>query len=268
MIRWQPKRPAETRDYTHDWTPFLGTDTIVSKVDVATGLTLSSSTILTGSRSVKFVVTGGTDGTVASIVQTITTAGGNVESETFLIPIGIVEEPLSLAEAKSQVRVLDDSEDAYIESLIAPARRYVENRSGIIIKRRQFIERHEPVRGAIRLYNGPVVTIDEVAYLDSAGADAVYADARFFGGSSFIFPALGESWPTPYAGEAFAVTYTAGLSPEELGTDEYSNLLHAMKLLVGHWFTTRSGVSTSGDIVREVPLAANDLCDQVRMPVV
>ena len=264
-IRWQPKRPAEERSYFHDWTPFLGTDTIASKVDVASGVTLDSVDIASGDRGVTFMVSGGTDGTVATVTQTITTAAGLVESETFLLPIGLIEEPLTLVEAKAQLRVLDDSEDAYIESLIPAARRYVEERSGIIVKRREFTEQHFVCRGVIRLFKAPLVSIDEVEYPDADGVATPYADARFFTGSSVLFPALGETWPSAYAGERFTVTYTAGLSPEQLGSDEYANLLHAMKLLIGHWFKHREAVSEGQ--ANSIPMGVDALCDQVRLPV-
>ena len=174
-------------------------------------------------------------------------------------------EPITLAEAKLHLRVLSNDEDLYIEGLIPPARRYIELRSGITINQRQFIESQFPAYGVIRLDKGPLVSIDEIAYTDEVGGALTYDGARFFPGSSVILPAIGESWPTLGVSETFQITYTAGLSPAELATDDYDNLTHAMKLLVGHWYANRESV-VEGDY-REVPLAVNALCDQVRMPV-
>lgn len=268
-IRWEPKLAGEVRDYTHDWTPFLVADTIVTSVFTVAGVTKDSDTILSGDQSVKVWLSAGVAGVVASVTNTITTAAGRTETETFVLPIIQYDEPITLAEAKAQVRVDGDNDDNYITTLVPAARRYVENRTGLVIKRRQFIERHMPVRGAIRLYNGPVVSIDEVAYPDNNGADQTYSGARYFVGSPFIFPAIGEMWPYPYQSgyygrEPFTVTYTAGLSPEQLGTDDYANLLHAMKLLVGHWFANREAVVVERAQALSVPLTVDDLCDQVR----
>lgn len=187
-------------------------------------------------------------------------------------------EPLTLAEAKAQVNVIaaDTSFDDYLTSLIPASRRYVENRSGIIISQRQFVEVQYPVRGLmtlnrryvgagpIRLTKRPIVSIDSVAYKDNNRADATYTGARFLPGQTEIFPALGELWPSPYSGEGFTVTYTAGLSAAELGTDDYANLVHAMKLLIGHWFTNREAVVMDRAQALTVPLAVDDLCDQIR----
>ncbi len=261
-IRWEPKLAGEVRDYTHDWSLFLGADTITTSTVTVSGVTKDSDTILAGNKSIRVWLSAGTAGAVASITNTIVTAGGRTETETFTLPIVEYDEPVSLAEAKSQCRVLDDSEDAYIASLIPAARRFVENRSGVILKRREFTERHLPTYGAISLYNGPIASIGSVAYLDSAGAAATYTGARFFVGSSMVFPAADESWPSLSAGESFTITYTAGLTPEQLATDEHASLVHAVKLLIGTWFNSREGVSR--DATNEVPFAIAALCDQYR----
>jgi uncharacterized phiE125 gp8 family phage protein len=265
MIALEPKMAAEVRDYTHDWTPFLGTDTISSQTTTVSGVTLDSAVILSGNRAIKFWVSAGTDGGVGTITNTIISAGGRTETEVFTIRID-AGEPISLAEAKDQVRVTDTTEDDYIGKLIPAARRYVENRSGIIIKRRQFTENQFPVRGAIRLSNGPLVLVDTVAYPDTSGTPATYAGARIVG--QLIYPVLGAIWPAAYPNEGFTVTYTAGLSTALLGSDDYSNLLHAMKLLIGHWHSNREAVAVDQrGVPTQVPLAVDDLCDQVRMVV-
>jgi hypothetical protein len=53
MIALEPKMAAEVRDYTHDWTPFLGTDTISSQTTTVSGVTLDSAVILSGNRAIK-----------------------------------------------------------------------------------------------------------------------------------------------------------------------------------------------------------------------
>jgi uncharacterized phiE125 gp8 family phage protein len=262
MERLEPKAPSEVRNYSFDWSTFLGTDTIATSTVTVVGVTKDSDTHDSSSVTVK--VSGGADGTAAEITNTITTAGGLTETELFILPISDSSEPVSVIEARTQVNVTDDTFDAYLASLIPAARRYVENRSGIIIKQRQFTERQFPVRGSILLNNGPLVSVEDVTYPDTDGVDASYSDARFFAGSSLIYPALGATWPTPYPGEGFTVTYTAGLSVEELATDDYSNLVHAVKLLIGHWFNQREGVSVDQRPPAQVPLTVDDLCDQVR----
>lgn len=266
MAILEPKIANEVRDYLFNWLPYLGTDLIATSVVTVVGATLNSST--NTNTTVTFWISGGTNGTVATVTNTITTAAGRTETEVHTILIRDTPEPILLSAAKAHLRLTDASEDAYISELIPAARRYVENRSGIILVRRSFVERNLPMFGAIQLSKGPIKSITEVAYKSSAAVDTTYAGARFFAGSSVIFPALGGTWPAIYAGEKFSITYVAGLSQAELADDEYSGLVHAMKLLLGHWFANRESVAGTDGASSEVPMATNALCDQVRQVLV
>jgi uncharacterized phiE125 gp8 family phage protein len=260
-IRWQPKRPAETRTYFHDWTPFLGVDTIASKVDVATGVTLDSVDIETGDRSVTFTVSGGTNETVGRVTQTITTAGGLVESETFILPIRLAEEPVSLSTAKAHLRVTDDSEDALIESLIVAAREWVENYTGHILVRRMVSQAFNGFDSYFELYHRPVVDVDPIAYTDGDGAPQTLADfAQTTGRYPFrVYP---DEQPSTEDNSSVILTYEAGYAEGE----EPQALIQAMLLLIGHWWTTRSSVTENPR--HEVPMAVHSLCDQYRVPVI
>lgn len=211
-IRLEPKRSDEVRDYRHDWEPFLGEDTIASQDAVATGATLDSVEIETGDKSVIFWISGGTDGTTAQITHSITTAGGRTEAETFLLPIGD-SEPISLVDAKAYLRVLHDDEDAKIRAMIPRARLWVEDHTGLSLIQREFVERHLPKYGAIRLFKGPLVSVDGVAYVDADGAQTYVP--RAFPPSLVIWPAADESWPALSDGNQFEVTYTAGCAEGE-----------------------------------------------------
>jgi uncharacterized phiE125 gp8 family phage protein len=215
-IRLESKRPDEVRDYLHDWVPFLGADTIASEVTTAEGVTLDSVTVEAGDQSVKFWVSGGADGEVGQITHTITTAAGRTESELFVLPVCAAEQ-VSLAEVKASLRVRHTDEDAKIAAMIPRARLWVEDHTGLALRRREFVERHTPRWGAIRLFKGPLVAdvaADvEVTYLD-AGVETTYVP-RSFPPSSVIFPAADESWPGLADGEQFTVTYTAGFDVGE-----------------------------------------------------
>lgn len=210
-IRLESKRPDEVRDYRHDWTPFLGTDTIASQVTTAEGVTLDSVTVEAGNRSVLFWVSGGVDGTVGRITHSITTAAGRTESEILVLVICAAEQ-VSLAEVKASLRVRHTDEDAKIQAMIPRARLWVEDHTGLALRRREFVEQHTPQNGAIRLFKGPLVAAlpadVEVTYLDS-GVETTYVP-RSFPPSSIIFPAIDDSWPGLARGEQFTITYTAG----------------------------------------------------------
>lgn len=168
-------------------------------------------------------------------------------------------EPVTLAEARAHLRVIDTSEDGLIGTYISAARRYVEKRSGLILAQRTFTEEHRVAAGYFAPFNRPVVSLGAIAYTDSGGIEQVYAGARLSEGRAF--PALNGSWPYPGVG-GFRVTYTAGISPAELAADNYSDLKAAVLLMIGHLFANREAVTERP--LSEAPLAVNAICDQYR----
>lgn len=258
-IRWEPKRPDEVRDYEHDWTPFLGDDTIATQDTTATGVTLDSVAIEAGNRAVKFWVSGGTDGT-AHITQTITTAGGRTETEVFILPVRAAEEPVSLATAKAQCRVLDDSEDNLIAAYIVAAREWVENYTGHILVRREISQSFNGFSPYFELFHRPIVDVTGIAYADTAGTDQVL-DGFAQTTGRYPFRVYPDEQPSVRSNSSVVVTYVAGYAEGE----QPQSLIQAMLLLIGHWFANRQGVVV-GDTATEVPLAVHSLCDQHRSP--
>lgn len=217
-IRLQAKRPEEHLNFRHDWSTFLGGDTITDETTTADGVTVGNVAIEAGDQSIRFEVSGGLLGTVGKITQTVTTAAGLTETEIFTIPIEL-DEPVSLAEVKSSLRVVHTDEDAKIAAMIPRARGWVEDHTGLVLRRREFTERHTPQYGAIRLFKGPLVAAlpedVEVTY-PADGVSTTYVP-RSFPPSSVIFP--DGSWPS-LTNDQFTVTYTAGFdvgeAPDEL----------------------------------------------------
>lgn len=225
MVRLEPKTSTEVRNYSFDWSAFLGEDTIASSTIVVSGVTLDNETH--DDTSASFTVSGGTSGTTATITNTITTAGGLTESETYLLAVDDVGEPLSLAEVKKYLRVVSTDEDAKISAMIPRARLWVEDHTGLVIAKRQFVERHVPRFGAIRLFRGPLVSVDSVEYLDSTGATQTYAPLAY-PPSTTLYQTTAASWPVLQLNEAFTVTYTAGFDIAEID----DRLLGAMYALI------------------------------------
>lgn len=135
-------------------------------------------------------------------------------------------EPITLADAKAYIRVTSADEDAKITAMIPRARLWVEAHTGLALDRRQFVERHHPRFGAIRLDKGPLVSVDSVTYLD-AGVATAYAPMSYPPSSLLFHPADGD-WPSLTGHESFTVTYTAGY----LSTAVDERLLGAMYALI------------------------------------
>jgi hypothetical protein len=80
------KDPNALLDYTVDWTDWLDTDTIATSSFVATaGLTISSSSNTT--KKAVVWLSGGQAGTVYTVTNHITTAGGRQDDRSFTVRV-------------------------------------------------------------------------------------------------------------------------------------------------------------------------------------
>lgn len=168
-------------------------------------------------------------------------------------------EPVLLATAKAHLRVplADTSEDTIIEAYIRAARQWVEEFTGHIISPRNFVDRYEAWGDYLTIYRQPVTAIVSIAY-DSATVDQTPFTG--FEWSLGYFPARiypTGTFPSLRSNGYITVTYTAGYAS---GVPDA--LIQAVLLMVGHFFSTRSGVSI--DSPEEVPLAVRSLCTPYR----
>lgn len=224
-----PKRPEEVRNYRHDWTPWLGADTISTHTTTATGVTLVSTTVEAGNRSVIFKVSAGTAGTVGTIDHRIVTAAGETEAEIFTVSVETIDEPVNLGEAKAYLRVTHSDEDNKIAAMIPRARLWVEDHTGLALTRRTFVERHLPgYYNTIHLTRGPLVSVTTVAYTDTLGSPQTYVP-RSFPPEPRLYSVTDQSWPSLKTDEEFTVTYVAGYATAE---DVDDRLLGAMYALI------------------------------------
>lgn len=262
-IRWEEKRPAEVRDYSHDWSAFLDGDTISSSIWSGSGITVDSDEEADG--LVTVWLSSGSAGAVATVTNTITTAGGRTESEVFVLLVG-AGEPVTLAEAKDQCSIdaSDTTFDRLLTGYIIAARDWVERYTGHILKRRTMTQTLDRFPCSyIELQWRPIVSVDSIAYTDTDEADQAFEDFTAMLGRDpvRIYEAPSASWPSTLSNSAVTVTFTAGYAPG----DEPSALLQAMLLLIGHWFNCRESV-VIGQTVAEVPMATKALCDSYRVP--
>jgi uncharacterized phiE125 gp8 family phage protein len=213
---------------------------------------------------VSYKAAGGTDGENATITMAIVTAAGDHETEIFILPIG-PDEPVSLSEAKAQVRMAnDDSEDAFIASLIMPARAYVERVGRYFLVAATRTERFGAFGDFIEIYRRPIASIDGVFYgptgddTDTEYAGAVAPVGRF---PLRIYPAADNSFPDLNDGEVVTVNYTSGsVSPT---SEEYLIAKRAILLLIGHWFEYREAAQ-AGIVSPEIALSVSSLLDELR----
>jgi hypothetical protein len=76
------KHPGSTLDYVIDWEDWLAGDTITSSTwAVGTGMTKGTTTNTTTTTTVW--LSGGTDGTIINVINTVVTTGGRTETKKF-----------------------------------------------------------------------------------------------------------------------------------------------------------------------------------------
>jgi uncharacterized phiE125 gp8 family phage protein len=152
-------------------------------------------------------------------------------------------EPVTLAEAKAQVRMTeDDSEDTFLTSLIAPARAFIERRSRYLFVGGARTETFRRWGDYLEIYRRPIASVESVTYStsDDPADDISYTGfvADFNSFPLRIYPAFGGTgFPTLVDGQTITVSYTAGA----LDTTDEAYLIgkRAILLLIGFWFDNR-----------------------------
>lgn len=183
------------------------------------------------------------------------------------------EEPVSLAEAKAHLRVDHAEEDGLIGTLVRAAREHVETylRRSLVTQRWELVlDAFEapavsfwpayPRGPSIALPRPPIISVEEVVYLDADGVEQSIAPAgfRFYPSTepTLLEPSPGAEWPTPLDGREVArVRYTAGYG-DALAVPAWAK--SAMLLLVGHLYQHREA-ATSGVMITETPLGVRAL---------
>ena len=159
-------------------------------------------------------------------------------------------EPVSLAFAKQHCRVDTETDDLYVQSLIAVARQYVEDILDITICSTVWEVKYDlfPV-WAIVLPRLPM--LDRAVTVTYRTGDGTYGtlssatdfqvDASVLPGR--IYPQWARSWPATRGDEnSVTVRYSAGYGDD--GQSAPPIVKHLILLLVAHWFDTRQPAVT------------------------
>jgi uncharacterized phiE125 gp8 family phage protein len=175
-------------------------------------------------------------------------------------------EVLTPGDIYSHIRVEYDAEDpTYLIALAQAARAWVEDRAWLAIGVQTWDSYLDAFpEGAIELAPGPLLTVVDVTYIDTNGATQTLASNQYrldtVSTPGRVIPVT--SWPeTLDAREnAVRVRYTCGYTQDTVPPQ----LMHAMRLLVGHFHEHRESVVV-GTTAVEVPLSARHLVDQIAM---
>jgi uncharacterized phiE125 gp8 family phage protein len=259
MIVWPSKPAAAVEKYALDFTDALNGATITGTPTVtADGVTKDSQGV--SGNLVQLVLSGGTEGSVATVSFSLVTNGGETLTELAVLPIG--GEAVSLANAKAAQRIEDNTEDTILAGFLRAAIGAVETKTGKNLTPKvetQVVDGfsgcgrayQSTYGGAIRLWKGPVSSILEVKYDDGDGVEQTLSSYRLVGGANAkLLPAYGDSWPTTHSGAGTVrISYVAGYAPKDLPDD----LVHAVILMFGHFYANREA-AIAGNYAQAIEL--------------
>ncbi|PDT79963.1 head-tail connector protein [Sinorhizobium sp. BJ1] len=170
---------------------------------------------------------------------------------------------VTLVEAKRQLRVTFDDDDAEIEAMVSAATAAIEGPSGIGIALSPQTWRlsldHFPCEIVVPL--GPVTSIASIAYTDANGDPATVASWRadLDAQPLRIWPARDTSWPAIVC-EPGAVKVTFVCGYPTLPVD----LKWAVLLLVSHFYENREAVTTDVSAA-ELPMGVSSILERYRV---
>mgnify|MGYP001604634217 CR=1 FL=1 len=175
-------------------------------------------------------------------------------------------EPLSLAQAKTHLRVDVDDENGLIDTLIRAARGWVEtfiHRSLIATVWDWKLDAFPDA--CFELPLPPVSAVTSITYTDTAGVSQTWASTLYTtslptgpkAAPARITPIYGGVFPsTRTVMDAVTVRFTAGYGTE--ATSVPADIRSAMLLMIGHWYERREPVNI-GNIVTPIPMTVESL---------
>ncbi len=180
-------------------------------------------------------------------------------------------EPVSVSEAKAHLRVDISDDDSYISTLITAAREWCEQYLDRTLIDTQWTMRLDSFPYEIELPRPPIATsgtTTAVALTYTLGDDstatlsttAYRVDRNSTPG--VVRQLRAGTWPANLDDyNAVAVTWWAGYGAS--GTSVPAAIRHAILMLVGHWYESRSSVLT-GSISKEIDFGLKSLLDSQR----
>lgn len=176
-------------------------------------------------------------------------------------------EPVTLAEAKTHLRVDGTDDDTLISALITAAREHVDGRDGWLGRAlcTQTWDCHYdtfPDDGLLYLPLAPVQSVTSVKYIDPDGVQQTFSSDNYALGADLdwsprVILGWDKSWPSIRAvPEAVTVRVVAGYASVP------RPICQALLLLIGHWHEHREAVMEG--TFREVPTTVSALLTPYR----
>ena len=177
---------------------------------------------------------------------------------------GPSKEPVTVDQVKKHLRIMTSDDDAYINSLITPARKQVEydlRRALITQTWTMYLDRFPGNGEYIRLPYPPLQSITYIKYYDTNNEQQTWSSDEYeediYSHPARIAETHGYNYPSTYSRlNAVEIKFIAGYGDDE--TDVPETITQAMYLLLGHWYENREA-TTDGRPIQTVPMAYEKL---------
>ena len=177
---------------------------------------------------------------------------------------GPSKEPVTVDQVKKHLRIMTSDDDAYINSLITPARKQVEYdlRRALITQTWTMYLDQFPGNGEyIRLPYPPLQSITYIKYYDTNNEQQTWSSDEYeediYSHPARIAETHGYNYPSTYSRlNAVEIKFIAGYGDD--ATDVPETITQAMYLLLGHWYENREA-TTDGRPILTVPMAYEKL---------
>ena len=171
-------------------------------------------------------------------------------------------EPITLAEAKTHLRVEVTDDDDYIEDLLIPSARWqVEHATSRALINTVFDVTFDrfPEDRELTLPRWPLVSVTSVTSYDTSDVASTFAASKYLvdtaNAPGRVILNDGQSWPSDLRRRnAGVIRFTAGYGTTAAAVTEKALWArHAMLFLIGWWYARREPVAL-GQLVNALPL--------------
>ena len=182
---------------------------------------------------------------------------------------GPATEPVTVAEAKAQLRIDGNAEDTLLASLLITSRLQIEASLGLALITQTWRQTLDgfPGCGTIELPVWPVQSIDAVRVAAADGSFSAVAAAAYeqdvASRPARIVRSAAGAWPaTGKVSNGVEITFTAGFG--DTAADVPAPIRQALSMLVAHWYEHRDPTEIGGS-APGIPAAVSGLLEPYKV---